>query len=336
MKTKIFVIFTLIIILNITMPIVNAHVPLESGDNDSLDHASYIKNPTKSWVIYDELEHIGKIRYYELELKKGERLKISVFTPDEGKFSPGIVVMGANFPDNSLVSQTIEIPEGFGTIIVQGERSKHAEYEPFTPSSSYRTAEFDEVVNESGKYYFAIFEFEHTGKFGAAVGYIESFSIDEWLLIPFDVINIHLWEGQSLELILAPLIIPLIIGLIIIIWRRIKLNTSPKNLHGWLGTVAGLLYMGSGFMILMQMGIALSRSEASAAVGVTLMFAAIPIILGFLILLFSVKDEAKLMIRNRIKIFIFGILGLIFWAGLIVGPIIIIVVSILPRKFKKN
>jgi len=45
------------------------------------------------------------------------------------------------------------------------------------------------------------------GKYGIAIGYKEEFTLSEWLLIPIDVINIHQWEGQSLILILMPLLL---------------------------------------------------------------------------------------------------------------------------------
>jgi hypothetical protein len=332
---KISYLLILFLLLTIFSPIISAHVPKESGENDSLEHALHVENPTKSWAIYDELEHRSEARYYKVELKKGERLKISVFTPEETDFSPGIVIISPNFSDASAsaVPDFVEVPDGYSAIVVQGERSEHAEYEPFTPSSSYHTAEFDETVNQSGVYYFAIFEPENSGKFGVAIGYIESFSVLEWLLIPFDVIKIHLWEGQNLGVILAPLIIIIVIGKIILFYRRIKLNKPPHKLNEWMGSYASLLYIGTGFMILHQMAIALSKS-GSAAVVVTLIFAAIPIILGYLILKFSIKGEAKLTISNRIKLLILGALGLVFWAGLIVGPIIVIITSLLPDRAK--
>jgi hypothetical protein len=315
---------------------------VESGENDSLEHALHIENPTKSWAIYDELGHDGGAKYYELELKKGERLKVSIFTPEEGDFSPGIVIMGPNFSNTTAIPDFIEVPEGYGTIMIAGERSEHAEYEPFTPSSSYHTAEFDEEVNQSAKYYIAVFDPDHGGKFGVAVGYIESFSVEEWLLIPFDVINIHLWEGQNIVMILAPLVIVFVTGKIILFYRRLKQNKPPHKFHEWLGSIGGLLYMGTGSMMILQMGIALSRSGPTAAATVTLIFAGIPIVLGALLLWGSArdikdtKDKTKLTTENRIKLFIYGILGLVFWAGLIVGPIIVMVASILPEKKKKG
>jgi hypothetical protein len=330
---KVVYLLILILFLTIFIPSTLAHVPVESGDNDTLENALHVENPTKSWAIYDELEHGAEARYYKVELKKGERLKISVFTPEEDNFGPGIVVMGMNFPNETGVPDFVEIPEGYGAIVVPGERPEHAEYEPFTPSSSYRTAEFDETVNQSGVYYFAIFEPENHGKFGVAIGYIESFSVKEWLLIPFDVINIHLWEGQNIGIILAPLIIIFITGKIFLFYRRLKLNKSPQKLHEWLAGIAGLLYIGTGFMILLQMAIALSKAS-SASVVVTLIFAGIPIILGYFILQFAIKGETKLTISKRIKLLIFGALGLVFWAGLIVGPIVVIITSFLPDKPK--
>lgn len=323
----------LVILCIILIPTASAHVPVESGNNDSIKRALHVENPTKSWAIYDELEHGAEARYYKVELKKGERLKISVFTPEEADFKPGIVVMGPNFSNASasVVPTFVEIPEEYGTIMVLGERSEHAEYEPFTPSSSYRTAEFDEKINQTGVYYFAVFEPENSGKFGVALGYIESFSVEEWLLIPFDVINIHLWEGQNIGVILAPLIVIFIIGKIFLFYRRIKLNKPPHKLHEWLCGIASLLYIGTGAMTLLQMAIALSISGASASVVVTLIFAGIPIALGYFILQFSISGEANLTMNSRIKLLIYGALGLVFWAGLIVGSVIVIITSLLPN-----
>jgi hypothetical protein len=335
MKRSIYLIMMIIICIMLMSSAI-AHVPVESGDNESLEHALHIENPTKSWAIYDELEHSGEVRYYKVDLKKGERLKISVFTPEEDDFAPWIMVMGPNFSNDLTVPDFVEIPPGYGSIVVRGERPEHAEYEPFTPSSSHHIAEFDETVNQSGVFYFAVFEFNNSGKFGIAIGYIESFSIQEWLLIPFDVINIHLWEGQSIVLILAPLIITIVIGKFFIFYRRIKLNKTPHTLHDWLGSFASLLYLGTGFMILLQMAIALSKSEPSAAVVVTLIFAAIPIILGYFIFKISIKGEEKLTIKNRIKLMVYGVFGLIFWAGLILGPVLVIITSLLPNWFKKS
>lgn len=315
----------------ILIPTASAHVPVESGGNDSLEHALDVENPTKSWAIYDGLEHGAEARYYKVEMKKGDRLKISVFTPEESDFSPGIVVMGMSFPNQTGVPEFVEVPQEYSTVVVPGERAEHAEYEPFTPSISYRTAEFDETVNKSGVYYFAVFEPENSGKFGVAIGYIESFSVQEWLLIPFDVINIHLWEGQNIGMILVPLIVVFIVGKIFLFYRRIKLDKPPHKLHEWLGGIASLLYMGTGAMILLQMAIALSISGATPAVVVTLIFAALPIILGYFILKFSIHGEAKLTMNSRIKLLIYGALGLVFWAGLIVGPLIVIIISLLPN-----
>jgi hypothetical protein len=321
----------IILFLIILLPSASAHVPVESGDNNSLEHALEVENPTKSWAIYDGLEHGAEARYYKVELKKGERLKISVFTPEESEFSPGIVIMGMNFPNETGIPEFVEVPEGYGAIVIPGERSEHAEYEPFTPSSSYHTAEFNEKVNQSGVYYVAVYESENSGKFGVAIGYIESFSVEEWLFIPFDVINIHLWEGQNIGVILAPLIVVFIVGKIFLFYRRIKLDKPPHKLYEWLGSFASLLYIGTGAMILLQMTIALSKSGISAAVAPTIVFAGIPIALGLFILRFSIKGNIERTMDDRFKLLMYGAVGLVFWAGLIVGPVIVIITSLLPN-----
>jgi hypothetical protein len=80
----------------------------------------------------------------------------------------------------------------------------------FTPSSYYQLISVDLIVEQSGDYYLVVYGI---GKYGLAVGYKEEFSLLEWLKIPFDVTLVHLWEGQSLLLILLPLIIIIYIGL---------------------------------------------------------------------------------------------------------------------------
>ncbi len=328
----------IIIVFTITLliPVATAHVPIQSGDNHSIEDALHVHNPTKSWAIYDEIHDTNQANYYELDMKSGMRLRVSVFTPDESDFSPGIVVMGPKFNNSVQVPNLIEVPEGYSAIVIASERPSESEYEPFTPSSSYRTAEFDMKLNHTGTYYIAVFEPNHTGKVGIAIGYIESFGLDEWIMIPFDVINIHLWEGQSLLQIIAPLIITIVVGLVFILWRWIKRKKGPNTLPTRIGTFTGLLYIGTGAMLFSQMGIALSKTAVTPAVSFTIIFAVIPIILGLAILKISFKEPTELHKTQRIKFLIYGILGLFLWAGLIVGPILIMLSSILPKNLKMS
>jgi hypothetical protein len=228
--------------------------------------------------------------------------------------------------------------EGYGLRLVPGERSDKPGYEPFTPSSHYRVIDFDENVNVSGEFYLAVFDPEASGKFGIAVGYKESFTIDEWLMVPFDVVKIHVWEGQELGTVLLPLIITLIIGIELILWRRFKQKKPPNTSAGIIGSVAAFLFIGSGAILLFQMTLSLSKMPTgSAGAIITSIFGIVPIVLGILILKFWFSEEIEPDKGDRIKFIIFGLVGIFIWAGYLVGPVLLIISSLIPlRKEDKS
>ncbi len=97
-------------------------------------------------------------------------------------------------------------------MVIPGETPGTPSYEAFTPQPIYEVARFNVTVPQDGDYYIAVYGPEG-GKYSLAPGYIEEFTVDEWLLIPWSVVSIHLWEGQSPAYIFAPLIVVLIGGL---------------------------------------------------------------------------------------------------------------------------
>ena len=331
---KIVYLFILVLISIIFLPTISAHVPKESGDNDNIDQALHIDNPLKSWVIYDEISKPRQVRYYSFNLKEGDRLKISIFTPEKGEFSPNLMIMTPSGYIYEPALVFVEIPEGYDFIIIEGVRPTEADYEPFTPSANYRIVDYDETVEIGGKYYIAVYEQEHAGNFGIAIGYVESFSLNEWLLIPYDVINIHLWEGQNIGFILAPLIIIFITGKIFLFYRHFKQKKSPSHVNTWLASIAALLYIGSGGILLNQMIIALSKTGMNPSAIVTFIFMMIPIILGIAILKITLQEKNELQKKERIYLIIYGISGLFLWAGLIIGPIILFLSSFIPNDIK--
>jgi hypothetical protein len=145
------------------------------------------------------------------------------------------------------------------------------------------------------------------------------------------VIGVHRWEGQSVAVILAPLLVVVIIGFALLFWQR-RTVSSP----GWLGSLAGLLYIGSGGITLTQMGIALSLAPITAAVVVTLVFALIPIIVGMLLLRLALRVHAPVAAKERVAIAILGVIGFFIWAGLVIGPILALLTSILSGGSAEN
>jgi hypothetical protein len=311
------------IILILYFPGVLGHVPVDSEDNTSLERALEIKEPQKSWAIYDELHEEGEGKYYRVHLKNGDRLFVSLLTPDEGKFAPDLLIMGPALGSNDSIPDFLEIAENTDKIHLEGTKEE-AEYEPFTPASNYPLAEFDEKVNESGIYYIVVFSEDSHGRFILAVGYQESFTIVEWLKVPLDLINIYLWSGHSPLIIIIPFLLWLVVGVYILLTR-----IGPDSLNTWLLLVGAMLYLGSATLTTIEMGIAIGRSGFSAAAIVTLIFILIPVVLG-LIIFMRINKKEKLEKNKRIPYFLYGILGLFFWCGVIVGPVLVILASVLP------
>lgn len=320
----------LVFIILTSVPVVFAHTPLKpSEENNSLDTAFNVPNPTKSWTLYKELHEVGEAEYFKLHLHEGDKFIVSVYTPRSAdpSFVPNLIAMGPSIEQPSLVPSIIEVPEFAEATLIEGSRPQAPEYEPFTPASYYFTAEYHADVRVEGDYYFVVYSDSGEGRYGVAVGYVETFTLTEWLMIPFNVIGIHQWEGQSLASILAPMALTMGLGLIILFWK-LKTVGGVANI---LGLLAGLLYIGSGFMMFTQMFIALVGAVSTSSVIITLILAMMPVVLGGLLLMKMIRYNTPWTTRDRVIMAVFSILGFAFWAGLLVGPILSIVVSFLPQ-----
>ncbi len=200
-------------------------------------------------------------------------------------------------------------------------------FEPFTPSS-YRTgAEFKEGVEDHGVYYVVVYHDEIGGNYGLVVGYRERFTVFEWIKLPIDVVRIRRWEGQPISLIFAPLIVTIGVGAIHTYLR--KKDELPENLSGWMLLTSSYLYLGTGALFLTQIGIASMGSSPGPAVMVSFILAAIPLLLGYNLWRYSFTSTDLDQI-DRLKIILYGVLGLFFWAGMIIGPVLALVSSLSP------
>ncbi|MFP4001492.1 MAG: hypothetical protein ACOCTN_08265 [Candidatus Natronoplasma sp.] len=321
-----------VVILLFTASISFAHVPQTGDGNESLESATMVEDPTKSWVIYSELREGAEANYYKMEMERGDRLRLSLLIPEETNFVPDLIVMGPGIESNESLPHGIEKPENVGHKVIKGELGEK-EYEPFTPAAYYYPAEYEEDINRSGTYYAVIYGGHESGEYGLAIGSEERYGLVEWVRVPVDVINIHIWEGQPIWLIFAPMISVLGIGFADVLRRRYRDGRGPNDIKEWGLLTASLLYIGSGAMLFMQIGIATAESPSPAII-VSVFFASLPILFGWL--LWRRSSDFKNPDRNsRVKMIFYGILGLFVWAGLIIGPIIAIVSALLP-KFSKT
>ncbi|KYC45706.1 MAG: hypothetical protein APG12_01059 [Candidatus Methanofastidiosum methylothiophilum] len=261
-------------------------------------------------------------------MNRGERIKLDLFTPVKSEFNPNIVVTGPGIKSTDVLPEGVEIPEGMGFIIIESKLGE-AEYEPFTPASYYYLSDAIIPVTETGTYYVGVFDFDNEGKYGLAIGYVEKFSISEWIGIPISVTRIRIWEGQNLLVVLAPLFFTVIIGLIALYMNQ-KTKNNLKTLFGFLMSFAGLLYIGSGISVFYQMINAFTKAFSESAL-ITAVFASIPIVLGITIFGYTSKVGPR-TVQTKLSLLLLSGLGLIFWAGMILGPAVVIISAMLPSK----
>jgi hypothetical protein len=332
MRLRITLIFSFLLALISLVHVALAHTPLEPPfDNESLATAYGVPDPTKSWAIYAELHEGGEAQYYRLKMEQGERLRLMLFIPvsEKERFKPNLVVMGPAITSHDAPPEFVETAGGVGVTVLEGQLSAEPAYEPFTPSAYYYLADLDLDVSVAGTYHVAVYEAYQGGRYGLAIGYREEFGLDEWLMIPIDVVGVHEWEGQSIGLILAPMLAALSIGFALPIWRR---RAILREIFNVTGVSAGLLYLGSGAMMFTQMILALAATGPDFSAVLTIVFTLLPILLGVAILRLTIKDPKSVTKRVRAFIAILGLLGLFTWAGLLIGPALALLTSILPAK----
>jgi hypothetical protein len=340
-KGKILIATTVVALLCFLLtPVVMAHAPLGTGDNESIDKATVIPDPTKSWALYSQLNSDGDAQYYTFNVTSGQKIHVTMYKSmrtEDTTFTPRLVIIGPNVAPQGSIPSKITIPSGLSTQLVN-QTEPQPTYEPFSPSTFIGLADTTLENPTPGKYYLVVYEQSDTpkgGNYGLAIGDRETYTIDEWILIPFNLMNIYQWEGQSLALILTPMIAALIVGIIFITWRLRK-QCDIANPMAWLGAIAGITFVGTAATTLYQLLTAATKIAVGGEAVITLIFAIIPLALGLAALWLSIQNSQQASIKKRLYYVILGIAALFMWAGLIIGPILAIVASIMPTGLKKK
>jgi hypothetical protein len=310
-----------------------AHSPIFPEGNHDPSHAYEIGDPSKSWAIYTSLDHPDKADYYRFTVSKGEKIEIGLMTsesPSLSGFLPSFALMVPDSDEKNSLPSYVEVPVGYGTIVANGHDPGKASYEPFSPGWLYDLADLTVNAPTSGVYYIAVYEkTQKTGDYGLPVGYVESFTLAEWLTIPYSVHTTYVWEGQSLIVTYLPLILVLAVGGLIF-YRRSRQGKAPDTLSKWLAAAAGLTFLGTALGILHQMILAMTVVGFESQVIFTLIFVAIGAALGMLTLNYAAREETKPTLGRRVGLAVIGVAALVGWAGLIVGSALVILAAILP------
>jgi len=200
------------------------------------------------------------------------------------------------------------------------------EYEGFTPTSFYALIDVDMQAPSTGEYYFAVFDESDEGSFSVALGYVESFTLDEWLLVPFSVMTIHQWNGQSYLSILAPMIGTLVLGLGLLWIRRIKLKELENGIS-WVVALGAILFFGSGVTIFYQIVLA-ALFSVNLQIIISALFGILPILLGVFTMRLVFTENWQTMRSMQVRLLILGIVSPFLWAGLLIGPPLVILSAI--------
>jgi hypothetical protein len=310
--------------------LVQAHVPQFAQDNRRLEAAKTIEAPLKTWVIYSELEGKDVPNYYIFKIEKGQKLKMQIITKSPA-FTPMLTIMGPGIVSRDNPPEFIETPNEGGIKVVSGKNPGKATYEAHAPSSYFEVIRVEEVIKEGGTYYLAVYDLKGGGRYGLSIGNRESFELSEWLLIPVNVVRLHLWEGQSLLFIMAPLIISVVIGLWFLLRRGDYDTAAPMTTFILMGSFSAFLYIGSSAMTLIQMMIAIYAAGIANEVVITIFKAIIPLITGLALLHTSGADSGeKISFERRLRMLVLGLVGMFVWAGLLLGPILAILAAVSP------
>jgi hypothetical protein len=304
-----------------------AHVPAFPTDNTAPDRAVTVHDATKSWSFYDRLSG-NYTKYYRFTLEAGQRLRVGTFTPMTGAFRPGIVVMSPTLDRRGAPPPGVTVPADMGFVVIDGNRPPGPSYEPFAPAAYYHTSTVSMLIEEDSTYQIAVFEPQNnSGPVGVTIGYRESFTPTEYLLVPFSLVRTHLWAGLNPLLILGPGALVLLGGFAV--FRRHRRNLDPSARAVGL-LIAGLLIAGSGANTAGLQGVALASTGFQPGAVVTWIYILVPLAAGGWTSWWASRPEAPLTPRARAGLAIAGLAGLVTWAGFLVAPAAVLIAAAWP------
>jgi hypothetical protein len=334
------ILLTILVLIPATAAL--AHSPVFPEENQSPSTAYEISDPDKSWAIYTSLEHEG-VDYYRFTRVSGEKIQVSLIVPEspsKSGFLPSFALLGPGLIPNEHVNDHIEVPSGYGSIMVNGSDPGQAVYEPFTPGWFYDLGDLTVNAPENGTYYIAVFNpaqhddaHNHTHQdtnYALIVGYLEAFTPLELILIPYSVQEIYSWEGQNQFIIFLPLILVFVVGGVILYWRR-RQGKNPNGISKWLAAVGGIAFLGSAVGTIYQMSLALNATGLAGEAIATLFIVAVSIVLAVFTLRYALRSKPALTVPRRAGLIITSVIALFLWSGFYLGPALVIIAALMPR-----
>jgi hypothetical protein len=330
-RCAIFVLIIPLILISLISAPVLAHAPLAVGNHENLGSATTIPDPTKSWALYAELSEGEDVHYYRFDIREGERISVSLFTttaPEDERFDPVLILMGPGITERDTVPPFIETVSNSGILVVRSSRAAVATFEGFSPSAFVDLARISRVAPANGTYYLVVYGESGGGHYGLAIGNRESFTLTEWMVMPFSLLSIYAWERQNLLVILAPAFAVVILGALLLRGRR--KDSFPLDTAGRISVAAGLLFLGTGATVFSQLVYALSRSSPDPFIVVTIVLGIVPLMLGLVTLRLALHHSGRWTSRSRAGLLIIAVLATVSWSGYLIGPVLALIAGIVP------
>lgn len=312
-----------------------AHSPIFTGGNHSPATAHEIVDPAKSWVIYAGLDQPGIAGYYRFTMSAGERVQLSLITPtspSQSGFLPSFALLVPGRQSEGSVPEFVEVPAGYGALVVTGSDPGQATYEAISPGWYYEVGELTTDATTEGTYYVVVFDpTSRSGNYGLAVGYVESFTPLEIVSVPYNQQMVYAWEGQSPIVALLPMALVLVVGWLALYWRH-RRGMAPKGLSQWLAAGAALAFLGSAAITGSQMVLALGVTGDNVEALLTVGFATLSIALALVTLRYALGERPTLNLKNRVVLIAVGLVALFGWSGLYLGPTLAVLAALVPSR----
>ena len=312
-----------------------AHSPVFTSGNHSPATAYQIVDPAKSWAIYAGLDQPGIADYYRFTMSAGERIQLSLITPtspSQSGFLPSFALLVPGRQSEGSVPEFVEVPAGYGAVVISGSDPGQAIYEPFSPGWFYEVGDLASSAPTTGTYYVVVFDpTNRIGNYGLAVGYLESFTPLEIVSVPYNLQIVYAWEGQSPFVALLPMVLVLVFGGLALYLRR-RRGMAPKGLSQWLAAGAALAFLGSAAITIYQMTLALNVTGAEVEALLSVGFATLSIVLAVVTLRYALGDRPTLNLKNRVVLIVIGLVALFGWSGLYLGPTLAGLAGLVPSR----
>ncbi len=153
-------------------------------------------------------------------------------------------------------------------------------------------------------------------------------------VIPAGIQNSPAGVSQSVLEFFAPFLAVFVLGFVLIL-RREQRKGMKHPLLFWFAMCSGLFYLGSSAIVFVQMIRLVQIVGLSPFVPVALVYVMVPAILGIWAMRLA-RTARPRDIQTRVLLALIGIIGILFWTGLVIGPLMSLGAAIIPERWGEH